>query len=364
MPRVYDTIKEYLVLPKIIHIVGTNGKGTTGRFLATALMNAGYKTAHYSSPHILKFNERIWFNGKDIDDESLENAHKQLLRMINLEDAESLSYFEYTTLLALWIFQDVEYAVLEAGLGGEYDATAVFKNILTIVTPIDKDHEAFLGNSIQEIATTKLNAMQKKVILAKQSYQDIYTIAHEIALKKGVNVYRVDELLNDSDRLHVEQIRDNLHLTSYLKENLSVSIAALNSLGISYKKEYFDNSRLFGRVSELDENIMVDVGHNPLAAKALRDALRDKKYILIYNTYKDKDYKEILSILKPIIEHVQILEIENQRIESYHFLEKSLMDLAIPFQRFKEIKAGKKYLVFGSFSVVEKFVHVYKESYE
>lgn len=364
MPRVHTKIKEHFSLPKIIHVIGTNGKGTTGRFLAAALHNAGYKTGHYTSPHILKFNERIWINGKDIDDVSLEKAHRQLLNILSQEDAGALSYFEYTTLLSMWLFQETEYVVLEAGLGGEYDATAVFDNILTLVTPIDKDHEAFLGDSVKEIATTKLNAIQKAAIIAVQSFDEVYQVASQIASQKGIDVYKLEKLISDVDRVHVEEISKSLNLTPYLRENLTLSIAALNFLDISYKTDYFNNARLFGRVSQLAHNIIVDVGHNPLAAKALRDALRDKKYILIYNTYKDKDYRKILSILKPIILHVEIIEIENQRVESYQLLEQTLSDLGIEFRRFDRLKQDKEYLVFGSFSVVEAFVHVYKGSYE
>ena len=183
MPRVYAKIKDRVKLPKIIHIIGTNGKGTTGRFLATALYSLGFSTGHYTSPHILEFNERIWRNGKNIATTELEKAHKELLQLLTPEDADALSYFEYTTLLALLCYKECEYVVLEAGLGGEYDATAVFENILTLVTPIDFDHEAFLGSSIEEIATTKLNAVQSAAILARQLHNEVATIAKEIATK-------------------------------------------------------------------------------------------------------------------------------------------------------------------------------------
>ena len=143
MPRVYEKVKQRLPLPKIVHIIGTNGKGTTGRFLASCLHSLGYKIGHYTSPHILKFNERIWLNGNDVSDDILNNAHDELQTILTQEDSNSLSYFEYTTLLAMLIYKDCDYVVLEAGLGGEYDATAVFPKVLTLVTPIDFDHEAF-----------------------------------------------------------------------------------------------------------------------------------------------------------------------------------------------------------------------------
>jgi dihydrofolate synthase/folylpolyglutamate synthase len=169
MPRIYSRIKTYFNLPKIVHIIGTNGKGTTGRFLATALVSLGFKVGHYTSPHILKFNERIWLNGANVSDALLEEYHTKLLQILTKQEAAALSYFEYTTLLAMLLYSDKsEYVILEAGLGGEYDATSVFDNVLTLVTPIDIDHEAFLGDTIEAIAQTKLNAIKKTAIVAKQ----------------------------------------------------------------------------------------------------------------------------------------------------------------------------------------------------
>ena len=181
MPRAYESIKEHLHIPKVIHIVGTNGKGTTGRFIANALFSLGLKVGHYTSPHIQDFNERIWLNGKNCADEHLEEAHQKLLSILPTEFQQRLSYFEYTTFLAIVVYENCDYIVLEAGLGGEFDATAVFPKVLTLVTPIDIDHEAFLGNTIEEIAATKLNAIQNSAILAAQKETQVYSVANLIA---------------------------------------------------------------------------------------------------------------------------------------------------------------------------------------
>ncbi|MCX6051980.1 MAG: bifunctional folylpolyglutamate synthase/dihydrofolate synthase [Campylobacterales bacterium] len=357
MPRVYEAIKSYLDTPKIIHIIGTNGKGTTGRFLATALVSLGLKGGHYTSPHILEFNERIWLNGQNASDEILNLAHEKLQTILATSDSDALSYFEYTTLLCMIVYKGCDFVVLEAGLGGEYDATAVFPNLLTLVTPIDYDHEAFLGNSIQEIATTKLNAMQKSVILANQKHQEVEGIAKKIALQKGVEVYNIDTLLRKEDTNKIEIISKNLSLARYLQENLKLSICVLNFLGLSYSVDDFNNSKLFGRLTKISENITIDVGHNPLAASSLVNSLYPQKYILIYNTYKDKNYQEILEILKPIIRHVEIIEVLGERVEKSELLQKSLTELKIEYSSFKEIHQQYNYLVFGSFSVVEAFLN-------
>lgn len=361
MSRVYEKIKQHLVTPKIIHVIGTNGKGTTGRFLANALHVKGIKVGHYTSPHILAFNERVWIDGLNVTDKALQRAHEKLQKLLTCEDADSLSYFEYTTLLAMIIFKECEYVVMEAGLGGEYDATAVFDKILTLVTPIAYDHESFLGSTIKQIATTKLNAIQNSAIIATQAYEEVYTIAEQIASKRALNIYRFYEFIEDLDREKIDIIAKKLELVSYLRENLTLSIAALNFLKISYEVDDFKSEPLFGRLTKINENIIVDVGHNVLAAKEILKALDGGKYILIYNSYRDKNYKEILSILKPIILHVEIIAINEQRIESVEAIKSTLMNLKIKYNIFKEIKPEYQYLVFGSFSVVENFLREYYE---
>ena len=361
MPRIYETLKTKIALPKIIHLIGTNGKGTTGRFLATALHSMGYSVGHYTSPHILEFNERIWLNGENATTELLNTTHKSLLSLLTSEDAEALSYFEYTTLLAVLLYEKCDYIVLEAGLGGEYDATAVFENILTLVTPIDKDHEAFLGTTIKEIASTKLNAVQTKAILAKQPNADVYEVAQKIAEKKDISIESYDNYLDTNDIKAVESIAKKLQLSTYLQENLSLAIAGVNYLGLKYDEESFNDSRLFGRLSPLGKNILIDVGHNTLAATKIYESLKQKQYVLVYNSYKDKNYREILRILKPLIQHVEIIKVEDIRIESKDILEKTVEGLGLKYRDFEKIETQNNYLVFGSFSVAEAFLKVYHE---
>jgi len=361
MPRVHDRIKLYFQSPKIIHIVGTNGKGTTGRFLASSLHSLGYKVGHYTSPHILNFNERIWLNGNDILNEELDRAHQSLLKILTREEAESLSYFEYTTFLAMYIYKDLEYVVLEAGLGGEFDATAVFKNELTLVTPIGIDHEAFLGNSIAQISKTKLNAVQKQAILAEQASKEVYEVTRKVLGDKKIAYEKAQTYINSDDKRKIALIVEKLSLPLYLNNNLLLAISALKYFNINYSSDSFDEAKLFGRLTYLRENIVVDVGHNVLAAKAILDALRAQKFILVYNSFKDKDYKEILTILKPIIEHVEIIDIHDERAESKDVLEETLVELDIVHKSFSKINSSKNYLVFGSFSVVEIFLKVYSE---
>ena len=179
--RAYDTIKGHLKPFKIIHIIGTNGKGSTGRFLAQILSQNGAKVGHYTSPHIFKFNERFWLNGEVASDEILERAHERLQALLSDEYKIKTSYFEYMTLLSAVLFEGCDYFVCEAGMGGVLDATNVFEKELSIFTPIGFDHTAILGNSLEEISRTKFEAMGARAVLSNDMNEASIAIAKEIA---------------------------------------------------------------------------------------------------------------------------------------------------------------------------------------
>lgn len=355
-PAAYESIRSFLSLPKLIHIVGTNGKGSTGRFLATAFHRAGKKTGHYTSPHIVRFNERVWMDGEEISDEVLENAHQKLLGLLNSEYAYALSYFEYTTLLAMVVFEECEYVVLEAGLGGEFDATNVFDKILSIFTPIALDHSAFLGNTIESIAATKLRSMQSVALMGKQPYIETKIIARQIANEKKTDIKCIDGMASPEIKECALHIAIKNDLSDYLRDNLELAMAAYEVLGYTAEKRLFDQKALFGRLTKINDNITLDVGHNVLAARVIAEAFVGQKVTLIYNTYADKDYQEILTILAPIIESVEIIEVDEARIVEQELLESALHNLGIRYCTFQKIREDKKYLVFGSFSVAEAFL--------
>ena len=355
-PRAYREIKHSLANPKIIHLVGTNGKGSTGRFLATALHRAGQKVGHYTSPHIVRFNERIWLDGSEVSDDVLEHAHQKLLSLLSTEIAESLSYFEYTTLLAMVVYENCDYVVCEAGLGGEYDATAVFDKVLNIFTPIDFDHAAFLGTSIDSIATTKLRSMHSLALLGRQKHSEVESIARTIAEVKGCTLYALTECLTPRIEEMALHIATKNALSDYLRDNLTLAMSAYEMLGYEATEALFDQGALFGRLSKIASNITLDVGHNALAAESIAQNFAGKKVTLIYNTYGDKDYREILSILAPIIESVEIIEVSEGRIVQRDLLESVLDELHISYRSFDEINSNTEYLVFGSFSVAETFL--------
>ena len=356
MPRVWKKIKHHFRLPKIIHIVGTNGKGTTGRYLAYLLYRLGESVGHYTSPHILKFNERFWKSGSDIEDSKLQDVHSFLSSILEKEDLDLLSYFEYATLMALALFQDCKYAIFEAGMGGEYDATSVFDSDLSIVTPIDYDHQEFLGSSIKDIASTKLKSIKKCAIIGKQPHKEVYEIAKNVSKQNGFKLYRYEDFLDDFTKESINNFATKKMLPNFLIDNLSLAVSAFSYLGYRFKEQMLLGLNLSGRYQKIAKNITIDVGHNLLAAKAIRDSFMGRKVILVYNSYQDKDYVEILKVLKPIVKRVEILKVENKRVEKFDILKRSIEKLNMKVSLFEHIDNTQEYLVFGSFSVVEKFL--------
>ena len=360
--RAYALLKPYIRQPLTIHIVGTNGKGSTGRIMATLLHLSGKQVGHFSSPHILKFNERIWIEGEDIGDEALDKAHKKLYSILGEEMSSALSYFEYTTLLAMVAMENLEVMVLEAGLGGEFDATNVCSKELSVITPIGLDHQDFLGNSIEAIATTKMNSIDNDFVLALQSEEEVYSVAKKVVKQKGVKCYDVQEFKSNYPQRYqeVKVLLETLGWASYLFENTLTALLALDRLSLPYKISHLKDVKLFGRFYKVLPNVTIDVGHNLLATQAITKVLKKeqkKQIVLVYNALNDKDYANILKIFKPYVKRVEIIEIETVRAIELESLENSLKDLNIPFKKFDTIDKNEEYLVFGSFYVIETFLN-------
>ncbi len=361
--KAYALLKPHIRKPLTIHIVGTNGKGSTGRIMASLLHFGGSKVGHFSSPHILKFNERIWINGEDIRDDALELAHQKLYAILGEEMSKGLSYFEYTTLLALVAMESLDVIVLEAGLGGEFDATNVCSKALSIITPIGLDHQEFLGESIEEIATTKMNSIEKSFVLSMQTDDTVYEVSKEIIEKKKCRCYDVrmfkEKYFKEYQELKV--LTKRLEWSEYLFENALSAIYALKKINFPYEIKDLEQVTLFGRFYKILPNVTIDVGHNLLAAKAISKTLsknpKKEKPILIYNTLNDKNYVNILQAFKPYIEHVEILEIKTDRALERSSLEDALKFLNITYKDFHNIDDNSHYLVFGSFYVVEAFLN-------
>ncbi|EII0700747.1 bifunctional folylpolyglutamate synthase/dihydrofolate synthase [Campylobacter lari] len=367
MFSMYEKYKKSIPKTKNIQIIGTNGKGSTGRFLALLLLEQGYKVGHYTSPHIFEFNERFWLNGKITSNEFLEKAHEEL-ESVFLDDVKKLSYFEYATFLAFFVFKDCDYMILEAGVGGEYDATSVFEIDFSIFTKIGFDHQDLLGKNLDEIARTKLKAMSAKALINHKQEVKVLNLAQKIANLKqaSLNISSLDK--NTIIYPCVQEYIQKYNLASFLKDNLFLALEAFSKICAKNEKELIQRISnlpkldLKGRCEQISQNIFVDVGHNEMAALTLAEIFKEKKVHLVYNCFLDKDSYKILRALKPIIKIVEIYEYESKdRPLAGSVLLENLEKLDIAHQKFEQIKKDELYLVFGSFVLVEKFLRGYNE---
>ncbi|EJB35741.1 bifunctional folylpolyglutamate synthase/dihydrofolate synthase [Helicobacter pylori] len=357
--QIYKDFKNafFEIQAKVIHVVGTNGKGSTGRFLTLLLADQNFKVLHFTSPHVFEFRERFFLNGSVVKESVLENAHQQLQ---SHAFSSACSYFEYTTLLAVMLAKDCDYLVLEAGLGGEFDSTNALEKTLSVFTPIDYDHKEFLGDSLESIATTKLKAMGPLSIIAPQQ-ELVLNIAQKIAKEKHAQLIVVQNEISKGVRDYIERH----HLARFLAMNLEVALKAFETLLPCNKQEVLKNLKplnLIGRCELLSHNVLIDVGHNPHSAKALKEEIKrifNAPIVLIYNCYQDKDAFLVLEILKPVVKKVLILELHNERIIQLEKLKGILETLGLEHALFEDVKENENYLVYGSFLVANAFYERY-----
>ncbi|WP_120889018.1 bifunctional folylpolyglutamate synthase/dihydrofolate synthase [Helicobacter pylori] len=359
--QIYKDFKNafFEIQAKVIHVVGTNGKGSTGRFLTLLLADQNFKVLHFTSPHVFEFRERFFVNGSVVGESVLENAHQQLQ---SHAFSNACSYFEYATLLAVMLAKDCDYLVLEAGLGGEFDSTNALEKTLSVFTPIDYDHKEFLGDSLESIATTKLKAMGPLSIIAPQQ-ELVLNIAQKIAKDKHAQLIVVQNEISQEVKTYIERY----HLAHFLAMNLEVALKAFETLMPCDKQEVLKNLKplnLIGRCELLSPNILIDVGHNPHSAKALKEEIKrvfNAPIVLIYNCYQDKDACGVLEILKPVVKKVLILELHNERVIQLEKLKGILETLGLEYALFEDLKENENYLVYGSFLVTNAFYRHYQK---
>ena len=190
---------------KSIHIAGTNGKGSTAHMMASVIQTAGYKTGLYTSPHLLDFRERIKVNGLKISkDEVVEfiSIYKKYF------EEEKLSFFEMTVGLAFWYFKkkQVEYGIIEVGLGGRLDATNIIAPVLSVITNIGLDHTQFLGNTHADIAREKAGIIKSKtpVVIGSRD-KKTEKIFLEVAKNLGVHQYILTKILSANSELILKE---------------------------------------------------------------------------------------------------------------------------------------------------------------
>ena len=297
---------------KIIHIAGTNGKGSTAAVIYGVLKARGYKVGLYTSPHLINFNERIRINGLPISDQEILLFMRQLEPAI--QEIKS-TFFEVTTAMALNHFNDnnVDVAIIETGLGGRLDSTNVVDPSLTVMTPISIDHIDILGHTIEEIATEKAGIIKKKVpLITAMQNKSVFEILKKTANKNDSPIY------TSSDPTNVEvmprgtgfEYSGKKFITSMIGEHQASNAAlAINALmrfddKIPYETlcEGLKNVFWPGRLQLVSDRIYYDVAHNKAGIKSVLKTLNiifpESEFFGLFCLKGDKDIEPIAKYIK------------------------------------------------------------------
>ncbi len=337
---------------KIIHVAGTNGKGSTSNMIHDVLMASGYKTGLFISPFLEEFTERIQINKNHIDKESLARITELVKEKIDIMLQEGYNHpteFEVVTAIGFKYFQEqkIDFLVLEVGLGGRFDATNVVKNTLvSIITSISYDHMEYLGDTLEKIAFEKSGIIKENsnVVIYPQDDSVVNTVI-DIAREKKSDYYL-------ADKNNIEKLNGNLtgQWFKYLKNDvfdlpevrinflgehqLYNVLTALTTLEIIKKSGYkitekniidgLNGCRFAGRFEILNENpvIVLDGGHNingiEYFSKAVREYFNNNKITLFFGMLRDKNPEDVLGYLVPLCKEIYTLTPNNPRaMKSY-----------------------------------------------
>jgi len=280
-----------------IHIAGTNGKGSTAHMLASVLQTAGYTVGLYTSPHLKDFRERIKINGQPIGKDIVVDFVNQHLDIL---EAGNYSFFEATVGMAFSSFakRQVDVAIIEVGLGGRLDATNIITPILSIITHISKDHQQFLGNTIEAIAAEKAGIIKENVpVVVGQNKESV----QKVILDKAKSLSSPLFFANQTETYATDLIGN------YQKENLATAYMALQVLTeFDVNKKHIQeglqavvkNTGFQGRWQILDDSPMViaDVAHNEAGIAAVMNQLKSMTYDqlhIVFGMVEDKDFEQI-----------------------------------------------------------------------
>ena len=378
--------------PYVFTVAGTNGKGSTCRFLEVALMKLGLKVGVYSSPHLLRYNERVRINGQLLDDQ----AHIDSFTEIDQNKTASLTYFEFSTLSALKLFKDakLDVVILEVGLGGRLDATNIVDPHLAVITSIDIDHVAFLGNNREDIGREKAGIFRANIpviIGEPDCLQSILAIAQDLNAQKFQRNVDWQYEVKDGTFYWQSQITqfNTLPMPLIPIPNAGTAIAALlkTPFNVSEQviRETLQEAQMTGRFQQLQSTdfahfsgqkpkaqVIIDVGHNPHAARYLAErlqAVKKAKIFAIFSCLEDKELSGIVQPLREVIDEWHCVGLDCWRGQSGQAVFDKLVNVlpnatacvyenvdAIAPILFEQAEEQDIILVFGSFHTVADFV--------
>ncbi|MGZ8951293.1 MAG: bifunctional tetrahydrofolate synthase/dihydrofolate synthase [Methylobacter sp.] len=392
--QVYHALNPDCIKPPTITVAGTNGKGSCIAYLEAIYRAQGYRVGAYSSPHILKYNERIKIDGKPVSDEQICEAFAIIE---SVRGNTSLSYFEFGTLAALDIFwrSGLDVQLLEVGLGGRLDAVNIVDPNVSLISSIGIDHVDWLGETREAIGQEKAGIFRAKTpaivgdcnppesLLQSAVDKDaqLYCIGKDFGYKKNTTDW--DWFAGD---LHIDQLPEPGLKGEHQYRNASAVILAVEVLAKSLPvsdmsiRTGLKNTLLPGRFQLINDKIpvLLDVGHNPEAVKTLVDYLNmtfpGKKIHAVFSMMKDKDIAGVLEIMNPVVYDWFFAPLTNPRAATEPlmreiFSHSSVTRVSFGFTGFAEaFNAAKNQaqeddllLVFGSFFLVSDCLNEFEK---
>lgn len=359
---------------KVIHVAGTNGKGSVSKYLEEGLSACGYKMGLYTSPYIETFNERIRYDGADISDEDLEYYGQKVVSAAEAMVADGLdspTEFEVVTAIAFLYFADrqADITILEVGLGGIGDSTNVVKSPLaSVITSISYDHMAQLGSSLAEIAVNKAGIIKTGCpVIANVPQRDAAKIIARKAYAMGSRLYDISGIRAAvSDETPFSQkVSMELYEKSYSDveismvgrhqaENLKTALATLEILrksgAVKLDREALyeglKRARQPGRFEVISEDplVIIDGAHNEAGAQALQETMAQhfagKKILLVAGILADKEIDSIVKFLTKITDHIIVTEPDNPRKLAAEKLAGHVADFGIAAEAVSDVEAA------------------------
>lgn len=309
---------------RIIHVAGTNGKGSVCTYLNGILQTAGFTTGLFISPHLIKMNERIKINSQDVSDEIFSDAFTKVLNVsveMMGDGFSHPSFFEFLFGMAMYIFgsNKVDYIILETGLGGRLDATNAINNpVLTIITSIGLDHTELLGDTFEKIATEKAGIIKKGIpvifedlradvtAVIRNKAEEMGAVTKSFSKKEIAGIVKKDKYIDFS--LHNGYYDNEIFTIEtgglYQTENATLAIMAANELGIADTDiicKGIRNVRWAGRMQEIDDNMILDGAHNEAGIERFLESVSqdgfDGDRYLMFSAVKDKHYELMIKKL-------------------------------------------------------------------
>ncbi len=334
-----------------IHVGGTNGKGSTAAMMSSILRREGYRVGLYTSPHLNRFTERIRVNGKEIEEKEAAVLTEWMRKEVEAAGiAPPFTFFDFTTAMALSYFNRkmVDLAILEVGLGGRLDSTNVVDPLISIVTNVAKDHEAYLGKTILKIAEEKAGIIKKgKPLITADTQPRVIHLFSNICRKKRSPFFRVGKEFRyvrgedgDFDYEGLNRKLWGVHLNLKGFHQILNAATALGAMEVLEDLGYpVSTAAMIDGLREVDwpgrlelvsstPRVVLDGAHNPAGALALRESLEKefqyRRLILLVGIMKDKNIPAMLHLLAPLADHIILTRPHTERAAPPVLLKKAL----------------------------------------